>query len=309
MPPFIKPPRLRLGDVIGVIAPGSDIGRERLLAGVAELERLGFRAKYLDSIFEKMRYTAGPDERRAEELEAMLTDPSVKAVIAARGGYGSVRLLPHLNKAKLAAHPKIIMGYSDVTTLLLHFRSALGWVTFHGPMVTREFADGDGHYQREWLLKVLMDDAPAGKIVLEQTEVIRPGRATGLMTGGCLPMLTASLGTPSEFSSENAVLFLEDYGSKPYQIDRMLVQLKDAGKFASARAVLFGEMTDCHQHPEQGYTIMEVIESCMHDTPLPMIFGVRSGHSDWGNLVLPFGVMVTIDCDYRELTVEEPAVS
>ncbi|MBI4468104.1 MAG: LD-carboxypeptidase [Acidobacteria bacterium] len=305
---MIKPAKLNRGDTIGIVAPASDIKRERLTAGVAELERLGFRTKYSSSIFEKSRYTAGNDERRAEELQTMLLDPKVKAIIAARGGYGSVRILDLLSGAQLAEHPKILMGYSDITTLLIYFQRVLGWVTFHGPMVTREFADGNGHYVLDWLERVIMNSQAAGKVSLEKTEVIRGGTARGMLTGGCLPMLVASLGTPYEFSSEGTVLFLEDYASKPYQVDRMLVQLLHAGKFEGVRAVLFGEMTGCQQHPEQGYTILEVIEDCMKPVQVPMLFGVRSGHSDWGNLVLPLGVDVSIDCDRRELVVEEAAV-
>ncbi len=309
MKSLIKPQRLRPGDTIGIVAPASDVDPRRLSAGVAELVRLGFKANHLDSILDKDRYTAGSDERRARELEAMFFDPEVKAVIAARGGYGCVRLLSHLDERRLARHPKIFMGYSDITSLLVYFERNLGWVTFHGPMVTREFAAGEGHYDRAWLAKALMQDIPAGTIPLEGTTVIHPGRVRGRLTGGCLPMLTASLGTRYEFSSDGAILFLEDYASKPYQIDRMLMQLKLAGKFNHARAVVFGEMTDCQQHPEQGYSILDVITEVMQDIDLPMLFGVRSGHSDWGNIVLPFGVEVTVDCDRRELTVEEPAVS
>lgn len=309
MPSLIKPARLRRGDVVGIIAPASDIKRERLMAGIVELERLGFRAKHFDSIFEKTRYTAGSDERRARELVEMLVDPEVKAIIAARGGYGSVRLLRRLDKEQLEAHPKIIMGYSDITTLLLYFQRLFGWVTFHGPMVTREFAAGEGHYARDWLWRLLTAPAPAGKIELEHTQTIRSGSASGRLAGGCLPMLTASLGTSYEFSSQDTVLFLEDYASKPYQIDRMLTQLIHAGKFDRVRAVIFGEMTDCEQHTEQGYTIIDVITTCMREIAVPMLFGVRSGHSDWGNLALPLGVEVTLDCDSHLLTVEEPAVS
>lgn len=308
---MIKPPRLQPGELIGIIAPASNIDVGLLEAGVAELHRLGFRTTYLDSILEKTRYTAGSDERRARELNTMLANAEVKAIFAARGGYGCARILPLLDHQVIRAHPKIIMGYSDVSTLLLYFQRAYNWVVFHGPMVTREFAGGEGHYDREWLWRVLCRAKPAGPMDTSGTQILRPGRARGRLVGGCLPMLTSSLATEYELDTRDAILFIEDYGSKPYQIDRMLTHLRAAGKFESVRGFVFGEMTDCIQHPDQGYTIVDVIEAGIGDLNVPVLFGVRSGHSEVGNLVLPLGVEAVLDCSGPQATfsIEEPAVS
>lgn len=307
---MIKPPHLQAGDLIGVVAPASNVKPAFLEAGIIELHRLGFRTKYFDAIVEKWRYTAGTDERRAQELNAMFANPEVKAIFAARGGYGCARILPLLDREVIRAHPKIFMGYSDITTLLLYFQRLFNWVVFHGPMVTREFAGGESHYDRDWLLRVLCQAQPAGPIDTTGTQILCPGVARGKLVGGCLPMLTSSVGTEYELETPDTILFIEDHSSKPYQIDRMLTHLRAAGQLSNVRGLIFGEMTDCIQHPDQGYTIVDVIEACVGDLNVPVLFGLRSGHSDYRNLVLPLGVEVTLDCSKTEaiLSVEEPAV-
>ncbi|MCS6805736.1 MAG: LD-carboxypeptidase [Acidobacteriota bacterium] len=306
-----KPPRLQLGNTIGVVAPASNIQPALLEAGIRELERLGFRTKFFDSIFDKWRYTAGSDERRAGELNAMFADPDVNAIIAARGGYGTVRLLPLLDRDVIRANPKIFMGYSDISTLLIYFQRMFHWVTFHGPMITREFAGGSPYYDGDLLDRVLCRAEPAGNVDTSGTQILRGGIAQGRLVGGCLPMVTCSLATEYELDTRDTILFLEDYASKPYQIDRMLTHLRLAGKLEHVRGLIFGEMTDCVQHPDQGYTIIEVIHSCLEGLSVPVLFGLRSGHSDVGNLVLPLGVQVRLDCSGAQavLSIEEAAVS
>ncbi|RMG54537.1 MAG: LD-carboxypeptidase [Acidobacteria bacterium] len=307
----VKPLRLQPGDLIGIVAPASNVKPAWLEAGITELHRLGFRTRFLDSIFDRRRYTAGDDRRRAQELAHMFADPEVKAIFAARGGYGSVRVLPLLDRHTIEAHPKIFMGYSDVTTLLLYFQRLFQWVVFHGPMVTREFARGEPHYDRHWLWRVLGEARAPGRVDTTGTRILRPGAARGKLVGGCLPMLTSSLGTEYELDARGALLFIEDYASKPYQIDRMLTHLRAAGKLADVRGLIFGEMKDCTQHPDQGYTIVDVIVDCVGDLKVPILFGLRSGHSDHNNLVLPLGVEATLDCQGTEavLSIDEPAVA
>lgn len=307
---LVRPPRLRPGDTIGVVAPASNIRPELLEAGIRELQRLGLRVKYLSSIFEKRFYTAGSDERRADEVMAMFADPDVRAIFAARGGYGSARLLGRLDEDVIRRHPKIVMGYSDITTLLLWLQRRFGWVVFHGPMVTREFAAGAGHYDDELLWRVLGRAEPVGEIDTSGTTILSPGQAKGRLVGGCLTLLTSSVGTDYEFDATEAILLLEDYRAKPYQIDRMLTHLRQAGKLRQVRGLIFGEMTGCVQHEAQGYTIEDVIRDCVGDLGVPVLFGLRSGHSDWGNLVLPLGVEATLECASSRpcFVIEEAAV-
>jgi muramoyltetrapeptide carboxypeptidase len=288
-PPRIKPPALRPGDVVGIVAPASNVKREPLEAGCAALRRLGYKPFYFDSIFDQDIYFAGSAERRARELEEMFVRDDVRAILCARGGYGSNYLLKLLDLKKIKAHPKIFAGYSDLTTLLTYFADTLGLVTFQGPMVAKDFAHADGvdlfSWERalngvsEWTLS---PDAEVKSLV--------EGEAEGILYGGCVSILVASLGTPYEIRTAGTILFIEDIAAKPYQIDRMLMQLKLAGKLADVRAIVFGEMVDCVQKEDQRYTLEEVVLRVVGGLGVPVAFGLRSGHVSRGNITLPMGV-------------------
>ncbi|MEW6735706.1 MAG: LD-carboxypeptidase, partial [Acidobacteriota bacterium] len=243
----LKPPALRPGDTIGVVAPASNLKPHLLKAGCEELERLGFRVKHKESISAQTRYTAGTVARRAEELNSMLVDPEVKAIFAARGGYGSMHLLEHLDTTVLAGGPKIVMGYSDITSLLIALYQQANWVTFHGPMVAKDFAAGPDHYDHNSFFNILTRALPAGRLDCRGTRVLSSGIAEGILLGGCLPLIMSLMGTRWELATAGAILFLEDSGSKPYQIDRWLTQLRLAGKLDNVRGIVFGEMVDCIQ--------------------------------------------------------------
>jgi muramoyltetrapeptide carboxypeptidase len=309
VPTLIKPPALRPGDAVAIVAPASNLKSDYLQRGVAELERLGFRVKYAPDILDKARYTAGNDERRARELHAAFADPEIKAVWAARGGYGALRLFKLLDDELLQQHPKIFIGYSDMTALQLRFYRRFGWVTFHGPMAAKDLAGGVEHYDQHTLLNALTSTAPLGVIQSSQTEWLQEGPAVrGHLLGGCLSLIVALQGTPDELDTRGAILFLEDTGVKPYALDRMLQQLKLAGKFEGVRGLVFGEMLDCVQHAEQGYTIQEVLAELTRDLKIPVLFGLSSGHSPRGNLTLPLGVQAALDVGSGGLVVEEGAV-
>lgn len=294
---LIKPPALATGDTVAIVAPASNLKEDYLKRGAAELERLGFRVTYRSDILAKARYTAGDDDRRARELIDALADPAIKAVWAARGGYGAMRLIPLLEKQERPLRPKIFIGYSDMTALHLYFYRRFGWVTFHGPMAAKDLAGGESHYHRDILLRAIMQRSPLGEIRSDQTEILHRGPGgpvSGRLLGGCLSLIVALLGTPYELDTRDAILFLEDTGVKPFAIDRMLQHLKLAGKLDGIRGLIFGEMTDCVQHAEQGYRIQDVLAECTADLGVPVVFGLPSGHSPRGNLTLPLGVMTTM---------------
>lgn len=304
-----------MGDTVAIVAPASNLKSDYLARGVAELERLGFRVKYREDILDKARYTAGTDARRAEELMQAFTDPEVKAVWAARGGYGVMRVLERLDEAILRANPKIFIGYSDMTALHLYLYHRFNWVTFHGPMAAKDLAQmpdsAEEHYDHDTLLAALTRPVPMGPMKSSKTEMLHRGaggRSSGRLLGGCLSLIAAMMGTPDELDTRGAILFLEDTGTRPYAIDRMLQQLKLAGKFEDVQGIVFGEMTDCVQHAEQGYTIQQVMADCTADLGIPVMFGLPSGHSPSGNLTLPLGVMVTLDADREVLAIDEAAV-
>ena len=286
-----KPPSLRPGDTVGIVAPASNVDRKMLETGCQALRELGYRPFYFDSILERDLYFAGSAERRARELEEMFLREDVRAIICARGGYGSNYLLGKLDLRKLAAHPKIFGGYSDVTSLLTWFADQAGFVTFHGPMVTKDFANADGVDLASW------QDALSGvnewSLNAGARSVVKPlveGFAEGVLYGGCLSMLVASLGTQYEIRTQGTILFLEDVATKPFQIDRMLMQLKLAGKLKGVRGIVFGEMLDCVQSQTQDYTLQQVILRVVGDLGIPVAYGLRSGHVSRQNVTLPLGV-------------------
>lgn len=306
----IKPPSLQRGDTVGIVAPASNIKPDQLEPGCGSLRRLGYKPFYLDSIFEQDLYFAGSAKRRARELEEMFVHDEVRAIVCARGGYGANYLLDVLDLEKIKAHPKIFVGYSDLTTLLTYFADSAGFVTFHGPMAAKDFTHSDGVDLASWESALngtsewtLDPDAEVRSLVEGKTE--------GILYGGCLSLLVASLGTPYEIRTQGTVLFIEDIAAKPYQIDRMLMQLKLAGKFDGVRGIIFGEMLDCSQKQGQGYSLEEVVLRIVGDLRIPVAYGLRSGHVSRENITLPFGVRagLTVRADGVELKMLEAATA
>jgi len=298
--PLRKPPPLQIGDTVGIVAPASPIKRELLEAGCDQLRRMGYKPFYFDNIFDHDIYFAGPPDQRAHDIEEMFERDDVHAVICARGGYGSNYLLPHLNLDRLRRYPKIFVGYSDMTCLLTRMVEA-GIVCFHGPMVTKDFARPDGVHLAAWQAAVSGREQWTldGKAVVGFRPLIR-GAADGILYGGCLSILAASVGTPFEIHTEGKILFMEDVGTKPYQVDRMLMQLKYAGKLDKVAGFIFGEMIDCEQPGEQEYRLEEVVRRILRELRVPVAFGLPSGHVPYGNMTLPFGVQVRLEVDYEE---------
>ncbi|MGA2964951.1 MAG: LD-carboxypeptidase [Terriglobales bacterium] len=307
--PRIKPRALRPGDKVGIVAPASNVKRELLEAGCDGLRRAGYEPFYFESILDRDLYFAGSVERRARELEDMFLRDDVRAIICARGGYGANYLPLALDPNKIVPHPKILVGYSDISTLVCCMADSANFVTFHGPMVAKDFAVADGVDLPSWQNALggteewtIAEDSGARPLV--------PGRADGILYGGCLSMLTASLGTQHEIRTAGTILFLEDVAAKPYQIDRMLMQLKLAGKLKDVRGIVFGEMMDCRQSPDQDYTLEEVVLRIVEDLRIPVAFGLRSGHVSRANITLPIGVRARLTVeDAAELRILEAATS
>jgi muramoyltetrapeptide carboxypeptidase len=290
----IRPSALRKGDKVGIVAPASNIKRELLEAGCDSLRAAGYEPFYFASILERDLYFAGSVERRVRELEEMFVRDDIRAIVCARGGYGSNYLLPAIDLAMVVAHPKIFVGYSDLTTLLTWFADKTNLVTFHGPMVAKDFAVTDGVDLESWRY------ALSGEVEWEISsssgaKPLVPGEADGILYGGCLSMLVAALGTPYDIHTAGTILFIEDLAAKPYQIDRMLMQLKLAGKLNGVRGIVFGEMIDCRQSSTQDYTLEEVVLRVLGDLGIPVAFGLRSGHVSRANITLPIGVRAKLE--------------
>jgi muramoyltetrapeptide carboxypeptidase len=306
----IKPPALQSGDTVAIIAPASNIKRDDLEAGCEALRVAGYSPIYLDSILEKDLYFAGSIERRARELKEMFARDDVRAIISARGGYGANYLLPRLVLENIAARPKIFVGYSDITCLLTYFADALNLVTFHGPMAAKDWAHDGGVDLASWQSS-LTGTSPWDVPLNPEVTALANGEAEGTLYGGCLSILVASLGTPYEIKTAGTILFLEDLAAKPYQIDRMLMQLKLGGHLDKVRGLVFGEMLDCVQTANQGYKLEEVIMRIVGDLGIPVAYGVRSGHVTTGNITLPFGVQAKLSVTSSDvnLRILESAVS
>src|SRR6202167_3746349 len=226
----------------------------------------------------------------------MFERDDVEAIMCARGGYGANYLLEALDFEKIKTHPKIFVGYSDVTTLLTYFSDRAGLVTFHGPMVAKDWLHEDGVDLASWQAALAGTspwephlDAGSGARGLVD------GTAEGILYAGCLSMLAASLGTPYEIQTAGTILFLEDVAAKPFQIDRMLMQLKLAGKLDEVRGIMFGEMKDCFQTAQQGYTLQEVVKRIVEGFGVPVAYGVRSGHVSGRNMTLPLGARTQLE--------------
>ena len=290
-----KPPALRSGDTVGIVAPASSVKPALLEAGCAALRDLGYKPFYFDSIFERDLYFAGSAARRARELEEMFVRDEIRAIVCARGGYGSNYLLDILDLKKIKSHPKIFVGYSDLTSLLTYFADSAGLVVFQGPMVAKDFAHADGVDLNSWQ-RALTGSSKWDLELDADVRALVEGSAEGILYGGCLSMLVASLGTPYEIRTAGTILFIEDIAAKPYQIDRMLMQLKLAGKLAEVRGIIFGEMVDCAQNNnEQSYTLEEVVLRVVGGLGVPVAYGVRSGHVSRNNMTLPFGVRAALN--------------
>jgi muramoyltetrapeptide carboxypeptidase len=306
----VKPPGLRPGARIGIIAPASNVKRAELEAGCDALRRAGYEPFYLDSILDHDLYFAGSIPRRIREMEEMFARDDVQAILCARGGYGANYLLNQLDLPKIKSNPKIFIGYSDITSLLTHFLDNAGLVTFHGPMAAKDWSHENGVDLASW--ESALSRTAAWEVKLNDGVIaLADGEAEGTLYGGCLSLLVASLGTPYEIKTAGTVLFVEDIAAKPYQVDRMLMQLKLGGHLENVRGIVFGEMIDCWQSANQDYTLPEVIMRIVGDLNVPVAYGVASGHVSSANITLPFGVRSALSVGSGEvrLRILESAVS
>ena len=306
-----KPRVLRPGDRIAVVAPASPFSRDAFDAGVTELRTLGFEPTFEASVFERRGYLAGPASVRASAWLRAWTDPTVAAVVAARGGYGSVQILPALAEVNMdGAAAKAFIAYSDNTSILAWLTTRCGIVTIHGPMVEGRLARGEAGYDRDTFLRCVCRAEPMGEVAHPQLETLRSGECTGMLVGGTLTQLLGSLGTPYAFEPpQGSVLFLDEVGERPYRLDRMLTQLRLSGLLARTAGVVFGELPDCDEPGSGGPAARAVVHDVLADYPGPVLFGLPSGHTTGATLTLPFGVRARVVGGGRPLLViEESAV-
>ena len=305
-----RPPAVRPGDVVALVAPASPFETEEFDAGVAELAALGFNPEWHHDLFARQRYVAGPAATRAADFLRAWQDPRVAAVFAVRGGYGSAQIISSLDPGTVRATPKALVGYSDVTTLLTYLVVHCGMVAFHGPTVAGRLGRGAAAYDRASLLAALTVAAPMGELALEGAETLIRGEATGRLLGGTLTQLAAAAGTPYGLAPwDDTLLLLEDVGERPYRLDRLVQQVRDAGLLRRVSGVLLGTFPRCDE-PGGVVTAREVLADLFADFPGPVVYGVPTGHVDGPALTLPLGVQARLLAGATpRLVVDEAAVS
>lgn len=308
-----KPIALRRGDAIGIVAPASPVEPARLREGIRELEAIGYRVVFDRQVLARKGFYAGEHEARAQAFLSYLENPEVRAIFCARGGYGSNYITEQFSSRSMQHRlqrlaPKIVMGYSDITNLLLFLHQSLGWVSFQGPMLTKEFSSGETGYDR-LEMEHMLGNFSCGLTLETDAQTWRPGTVEGRLTGGCLSLVNATLGTPHQIDTKGSILLLEDVDEKPFRLDRMLFQLRRAGKVREIKAVIFGQMPGCGLTASPAESLHDIIQEAFAGQNIPIVFGLRFGHNTGYCLTLPLGVRVRLEAgDQVKLTLLEPAV-
>jgi muramoyltetrapeptide carboxypeptidase len=291
-----------------LVAPASPCDRAEFDAGLQELRALGFTPVYDDSVFERSGFVAGAAGVRAAALQEALTRDDIRAVVAVRGGYGSVEVLTALDAEAVREARVAFVGYSDLTSVHGWLGGQAGVTSLHGPMIEGRLAQGESAYDRASFMRALTAE-PLGELAPEGVTVIRPGDARGPLFGGTMSQLAASLGTPFAFRPPaGSVLFLEDVAERPYRVRRMLVQLRLSGILASAAALVFGQMPRCNE-PGGEPSARDVIAAELEGFPGPVLFGFPSGHTTAPLVTLPFGVEARVQAGPRPSLVFDEAAA
>ncbi|MFN0122638.1 MAG: LD-carboxypeptidase [Blastocatellia bacterium] len=315
----IRPRRLKPGDTVGVITPSTPLTNPDRLALVERtLKHFGLRAKWGKNVGRRAGYFGSAPDERLDDLHAMFRDPEVSAVYPIQGGYGAMHLLDRIDYDLIRRNPKVLVGYSDITALHLAIQRMTGLITFHGPNVMERYTD----YTQQHYRRALFETAAPGVVTnppdsdplrpVHSLRAIRPGQATGRLTGGNLTLISTLMGTPWEIDTRGAILLLEDVGEEPYRIDRMLTQLRLAGKLEQAAGIVFGECSQCAANefrPSLGsnFSLGEVLDAMLGSLKIPVLFGLTFGHTA-DQLTLPLGVNATLDAGRGTLDIKEAGV-
>ncbi|MBX2928840.1 MAG: LD-carboxypeptidase [Saprospiraceae bacterium] len=315
VPVHSKPQRLRRGDTIGFITPGSFAPDDAVQKAYLNMEGLGLKVKAGKNLRALRGFNAGTDAERLEDLHAMFADPDVKAVWCVRGGYGCTRLLPDIDFELIRNNPKILIGYSDVTALLQAVYLETGLICFHGPVASATFTN----YAKAQLAALLFDGVDNHPIKIADAQslrkepeyqpvVIRAGKATGLLAGGNLSLMAAMAGTPHAFDLKDKLVFIEETGERPYRLDRMLTTLLQASNLQEAAGIAIGVFTDCNpKKDELSLSMMETLRDRLRHLKIPVVYGLSFGHiSD--NCTLPVGIPAALDTHSLTITLAERAV-
>lgn len=313
----IKPKRLKDGDRIALVAPGSYISENELQESVKNLSDLGFQVTFTERLTLQNGYFSGTDSQRAEDLMEMFEREDVDAIMCVRGGYGCARILPLLDYNVIKKNPKILIGYSDVTALLYGIFKKTGLITFHGPVATSTFNEFSVKNFRSVLMnpestKKFFNANPTSDENIYGVQSLVKGKAKGRLIGGNLSIMVSLIGTKHDVDYSNKIIFIEEIGEEPYRIDRMLTQLIQANKFKKAAGIMMGIFSKCEPKEKdaafsKSFSLMEVLKDRFSDFKIPVIYGMSFGHVK-DKFTIPFGSLAELDTNEQSFTLLEPAV-
>ena len=305
---LIRPKKLSQGDKVGVVAPAGPVDLQELEAGLKVVRGMGFQPVLGDHVKDRQHFLAGEDKDRAGDLMAMFENPEIKGIFCARGGYGANRILPLLDSRIIRKNPKVVVGSSDITLLLIYLIQKCGLVAFHGPMVSGSFGCKPMKISKTQFRKMVTGVKEGGLLTAPQAHVLQEGTARGRLVGGCLTLLCRSLKTPYEIQTGNGILLIEDVNEPAYRIDGMLWQLKTAGKFRGVKGMVFGEMVNCRFDEGQKGQLDDLIRDMLPKRSIPVLTHCPVGHGNemW---TLPLGVEATLDTPTRSLRLKSKGVT
>lgn len=315
---MIKPERLQSGDIVGIIAPASAPPDPKAVDRVlGQVERLGFKPKLARNVRARHGFIAGDDRQRTADFMAMFADKKVRGIICIRGGYGTARLLDRLDYSFIRQHPKVLAGYSDITSLHCALAVKANLISFHSPMLNEGLgAEKFPAFSNESFLRNVMEAKPSGSICAGYKEktitILRRGVAEGKLVGGNLSLLVTTLGTPYQPEFKNRVLFFEDISEKPYKLDRMLTHLLNAGVLQQVAGVAVGINQDCEEpadgkSKEYNQSAADVLIDRLKPLGVPVVTGLPFGHQPL-NATLPVGVRAKLDANRGDLIITEAGV-
>ncbi len=297
-PPIIKAPRLQSNQTVGVIAPASPVSRTEIAQSLRLLESFPFKIRLGRHLFDHLHYLAGPDHDRVSDLHQMFSDPDVRAIFCARGGYGSARLLDKIDFDLIRRNPKVVVGFSDLTALLVALYEQSGLISIHGPTLSDLPKDNNWHH-----VSRLITTSHRPQISFKQGRVINEGKARGTLLGGNLSTICSLLDTPFLPSFEGVILFLEEKGESPYRLDRMLTHLLLSRRLDGVSALVIGQIEDCGEKE----VIHDLLDERLRVLAIPVVTGLPVGHGA-ENRALPLGIPAAVDTERMVLRIEEPAV-
>lgn len=309
---MIKARALKFGDTLGLIGPASFASQDKVARSIRILREMGFEVKEGKSLYERYGYLSGKDEIRANDINSMFGDKEVDGIMCLRGGYGSPRILDLIDYELIKNNPKVFVGYSDITALHIVFNQICKLVTFHGPMASSDMIGSFQAFSEDSLLRAIMDKEAIGRIENPENEdivKINGGIVEGRLIGGNLSLIADTIGTPYEIDSKGKILFIEEINEEPYKIDRMLNQLRLAGKLEDAAGIILGDFNKCQPkgHYEDSLSLEEVFEDYIKVLNKPSIYNLQSGHCN-PIITLAMGVRVRLDGNKGQVDILENGV-